>query len=191
MDRFAALAIEWVKKKQGSVLAFAGPNEEPLIHHFLSAIDDLLSSVPSAESRILTRAKILTTYQLNLRALAGVLSQVSVSIGNDSGNKHLAISVGTPTITLFGPEDPYEWHPYSPDQHPYFFIESLPCRREGDPGMPPWCGLSECIEEEHRCMRLIGVEPVLKAAQKMARTHLNQKNLNLSGTKTVLGTKSP
>jgi heptosyltransferase-2 len=28
----------------------------------------------------------------------------------DSGLKHLAVATGVPTVTLFGPTDPREWH---------------------------------------------------------------------------------
>jgi hypothetical protein len=30
--------------------------------------------------------------------------------------------------------------------------------------MAPWCALETCVEEQHRCMREIGTEPVLTQA---------------------------
>jgi ADP-heptose:LPS heptosyltransferase len=33
-------------------------------------------------------------------------------IGNDSGLRHIAAAFGIKTITLFGTENPVEWHPY-------------------------------------------------------------------------------
>ncbi len=86
---------------------------------------------------------------LGVRALAGALSVVRAYVGNDSGPKHVAAAVGLPTFTFFGPEDPVEWHPYSLDRHPVFFLPGLRCRRE-DAGR--WCGLETCTEERHRCM---------------------------------------
>jgi hypothetical protein len=35
--------------------------------------------------------------------------------------------------------------------------------------MPAWCGLSECLAEQHKCMRQIGVDGVLAACLKVAR----------------------
>jgi ADP-heptose:LPS heptosyltransferase len=35
-------------------------------------------------------------------------------IGHDSGITHLAAAVGTTTLALFGPTDPYVWGPRSP-----------------------------------------------------------------------------
>src|SRR6476619_3876425 len=110
---------------------------------------------------------VTATQSLGLRVLAAVFTQASVVVGNDSGPKHLAIAVGTPTVTLFGPEDPFEWHPYPADRHPHFFIESLKCRKDADPGMPPWCGLENCVIEQQRCMKEIAVSQVLAQCMKL------------------------
>jgi ADP-heptose:LPS heptosyltransferase len=170
IDRFASLAMEWAKSNFGSVLAIGGPSEAPLIHTFLKILDELLTATFSnSQERSLIRERVKVTHDLPLRKLAAVLSLASVVVGNDSGPKHLAVSVGTPTITLFGPEHPFEWHPYPKENHPYFFVENLPCRKDGDPGKPPWCGLSECIQEEHRCMKLLGVNEVFLECQRMMR----------------------
>jgi ADP-heptose:LPS heptosyltransferase len=95
---------------------------------------------------------------LSVRDLAKAISAVKAYVGNDSGPKHLAIALGKPTITIFGPEDPKEWHPYSVEQHPYFFLPNLSCRKE-DGGR--WCGVQYCGEdtvEKHRCMD--GIDPL-------------------------------
>lgn len=82
-------------------------------------------------------------------------------VGNDTGLKHLAVSVGIPTITLFGPEPIREWHPYSIKKHVAFYIEDLKCRtREHH-----YCGLMNCDLEEGQnmqCMKLITVDNILK-----------------------------
>lgn len=92
---------------------------------------------------------------LGVRALAGALAAVRAYVGNDSGPKHLAAAVGIPTFTFFGPEDPGEWHPYSREEHPVFFLPGLSCRSE-DGGR--WCGLQVCVKERHRCM--VHLEPL-------------------------------
>ena len=45
-------------------------------------------------------------HALNLYALAGVLRHASAVVGNDSGPTHLAASLGTPGLTLFGTNIP-------------------------------------------------------------------------------------
>lgn len=40
------------------------------------------------------------------------ISNLKLFIGNDSGLRHIAAGFGIKTITLFGSENPLEWHPY-------------------------------------------------------------------------------
>lgn len=103
---------------------------------------------------------------LKVRQLAGALSACRAYVGNDSGPKHIAVAVGCPTLTLFGPEDPVEWHPYARAEHPVLFIEGLACRRE-DGGR--WCGIPVCSVEHHRCMRDLDPLDVLSQAQGLLR----------------------
>ncbi len=170
LERYVSLAIDWCKTQKGSVLAVAGPGETHLIHSFLKGLDDLLiATLPDTKTRSEIRSQIQAVNHLELRPLAALFSQVSVVAGNDSGPKHLAIAVNTPTVTLFGPEDPFEWHPYSRDKHPFFFVENLNCRLSGEPEMPPWCGIQVCKTEEHKCMRLIGVDQILLECQRVSQ----------------------
>ncbi len=48
---------------------------------------------------------------LDLLALAGVLAQTSLFVGQDSGVTHLAGLMGVRTVALFGPTDPARWAP--------------------------------------------------------------------------------
>lgn len=171
IDRFAALAVHWCQAKpNGGVLAIASPAEEPKIHAFLRAIDDQLSAtVADVAERAKIRKRIAAENSLSVRQVSATLASLSVLAGNDSGPRHLAVAVDTPTVTLFGPEHPFEWHPYSVGEHPYFFVDNLACRRDADAGMPAWCALHECRVEQHKCMSQIGVDAVLEACLKVAR----------------------
>lgn len=162
LERFAALTVEWVERRKGGVLAIAGPEEAELTAEFLKEVDALLGAVMADPSRrAVARTRVSADHRLSIRSLISLLARSAVFVGNDSGPRHLAAAVGTPTVTLFGPEHPFEWHPYPPDRHPYAFVESLPCRKDAAPGMPPWCAVGNCVEERHRCMRLIGVDAVM------------------------------
>jgi ADP-heptose:LPS heptosyltransferase len=170
VDRFAELAVQWCQQKNGSVIAVAGPSESEQVRGLLQAVDDTLSAtVPDLAQRATLRSRIVAENGLSVRQLTGLLSALSAFAGNDSGPRHVALATGTPTVTLFGPESPFEWHPYPATEHPYLFIEDLPCRKDADPGMPPWCSLHECVTEQHRCLRGIGVNAVLAECLKVAR----------------------
>ncbi|MCM2277709.1 MAG: glycosyltransferase family 9 protein [Oligoflexia bacterium] len=168
-DRFASLAINWCRTENGSVFVATGADDDAALNAFLDAVDDrIVAYIPNRDQRAEVRTRIVVERELPLRRLAAILSHAAVFAGNDSGPKHLAVAAGIPTVTLFGPEHPAEWHPYPTDRHPYFFLEDLRCRRDAMPGMPPWCGLPVCKDEHHRCMREIGVDAVLSACRQAA-----------------------
>jgi len=171
LKKFAEAAINWCQKTQGSVLAFVGPGEESQALDFLHEVDQiLLHTVSDADEINSVRSRIKFQQRLGVRQLAATIARCSVFLGNDSGPKHIAVAVGTPTVTVFGPEHPFEWHPYPRENHPYFFIENLACRKDADPGMPPWCGLHTCVIEKHRCMTGIEAEAVTLECVRVAKS---------------------
>jgi heptosyltransferase-2 len=96
------------------------------------------------------------------------LAEANVVLGNDSGPKHLAVAVGTPTVTVFGPENPFEWHPYATERHPYVFVEGLACRTNQLAGFPAWCGLQgACVQEKHACLQKITPAEVFERARSL------------------------
>lgn len=84
-----------------------------------------------------------------LTPLAGLYHRAAAVLSTDSGPRHLAASVGTPTLTVWGSESVSRWHPYPMDRHPVVLRE-VPCRP---------CGLSVCVEKKHEC--LASLEPSL------------------------------
>lgn len=92
-----------------------------------------------------------------LRRLAAILSEASLYLGNDSGISHLAASVGTPTLVLFGPTDPALWSPRGPRVR--WLWGRAPC--------------APCPAEQRRrcprplCMEAIGVEEVWAALEEL------------------------
>ncbi len=150
LHRFAEVAQKWVSDTGGSVLVISGPKEEGLVEEFYRSIPN----TPEA------RAQIQVMPACNVRVLAARISQLNSLVGNDSGPRHLAAALNVPTVTLFGPEHPLEWHPYPQNRHPRLFIEPLHCRSNHEPGSPPWCGLNECLVEAHQCMNRITADSV-------------------------------
>lgn len=48
--------------------------------------------------------------EIALEDLPGLLRNLSLVVTIDSGLKHLAVAAGVPTVTVFGPTSPEEWH---------------------------------------------------------------------------------
>jgi ADP-heptose:LPS heptosyltransferase len=66
---------------------------------------------------------------LSLAALPGFLKNLALLVTIDSGLKHLAACVRIPTVTLFGPTSPYEWHMGGElDAYVYEEPSCSPCR---------------------------------------------------------------
>ncbi len=145
LHRFAEVSLQWVKETNGSVLVIGGPGEEALAEEFFR-------SIPNTPEM---RKAVQVMQPCSVRMLASRISQLNVLLGNDSGPRHLATALGVPTVTIFGPEHPLEWHPYPQNRHPRLFVEPLHCRVNTEPGSPPWCGIQECIVEAHQCMTKI------------------------------------
>jgi ADP-heptose:LPS heptosyltransferase len=165
LHRFAEVALKWVTDTNGSVLVIAGPGEEKLT-------DEFFRSIPPEQ-----RIAIQVMPACSVRNLAARISQLNVLVGNDSGPRHLATALNVPTVTIFGPEHPLEWHPYPQDKHPRLFIEPLHCRNNSEPGSPPWCGIQECFIEAHQCMTRITTDQVFEPVNRVYREY--GKNLGV------------
>lgn len=94
--------------------------------------------------------------KLNLKESLALTSQMDLLIGNDSGNLHMASSVGVPVIGLYGPMPFEKWHALG-DKN-ILLKADLPC-------MP--CGLSGKCPNNHECMQKISTEQVIDAINKI------------------------
>tara|TARA_R110000868_G_scaffold237486_3_gene492033 strand:- start:1958 stop:2857 length:900 start_codon:yes stop_codon:yes gene_type:complete len=103
----------------------------------------------------------LPIIKLPLHKLPKDFSESALYVGNDTGIKHLAVAVGLPTLTFYGPENPSEWHPYDEQAHPYFFKEGLECRTRTS----HYCALASC--DSMICLNQFGPEMVYQKILEM------------------------
>lgn len=73
-------------------------------------------------------------------------------VTTDSGPKHVAVAMGTPTLTVFGSTEPRGWQPPGPEHR--YLTNPVDCHP---------CDLRECPVEGHPC--LDGLEPAIVAAE--------------------------
>jgi ADP-heptose:LPS heptosyltransferase len=154
MQNFAELARRWHKEKGGEVLCLGAPQEEPLFFELREKLveSDWLSG----------------EFTLSVRQMMSAIDSCEVFVGNDSGPRHVAAALGRRTLTIYGPQDPYECHPYHTIQHPYLFHPDLDCRTHADPsGVHKWCGIERCIERKHECMTKIRVSDAWQLVEKL------------------------
>jgi ADP-heptose:LPS heptosyltransferase len=88
-------------------------------------------------------------------ALAAILENSLVWVGNDSGTMHLAAAVQTPTVSLFGPTEPAKW---APTGSTHRCLKGPQCADDCRPWHPGY----EC-QNNRFCMRSIDYENVYAA----------------------------
>jgi ADP-heptose:LPS heptosyltransferase len=100
---------------------------------------------------------------LPVRLLAGVLSQVDVFLGHDSGVTHLAALLETPTVALFGPTAPARW---APRGRAVIVVTGKPCV------CPVWETVKRC--QEKPCLEL-PTSTIIDACLTMRAAALNPR----------------
>ena len=153
-EYFAKLGELLADQSQLVPVILMGPGEEEALFAG-SIVDHFRALGMRPKGARLDKGDFLQVGGLSIRQMAKIFHAAKYYVGNDSGPKHLAVAAGIPTFTFFGPEDPTEWHPYSREIHPLFFIPELKCRNE-DNGR--WCSIPLCNVEAHRCMT--GLRPI-------------------------------
>ena len=144
-ENYARVANALAKKRNATILLFAGPNERELQAQVANMMD-----VPP----ILVQTE-------SLRHLAALISACDVYIGNDTGPMHIAAAVGTPVVALFGSTNPIRSGPYG-DKHTVvqsgIDLGCNPCHPGRSPG---GCGAGSC-----EVIAGIMVEQVLGAVER-------------------------
>jgi len=96
------------------------------------------------------------TGKTNLSVLAGVLSKSHLFISNDSGPVHIAVSVGTPVIVIFGRSDkglsPKRWGPLGANDT--LFHKDVGCQK---------CLAHKC-DKDFKCLSAVTVNEVMGVA---------------------------
>lgn len=142
-ERFAQVGDSLARRHGAQVLVVGDQSEEPVCRRVAESMQNkprLAVQVPS------------------LLLLAGLLRRCALVIGNDGGTLHLANAVGARTVSIFGPVDGSVYGPYP--ARPIHRVVSLglacrPCYRSFRFPPCPW---------DNRCLKELGIEPVLEAA---------------------------
>ncbi len=104
------------------------------------------------------------TGQTTLSELAGVIAESDLFIGAESGVMHLAASVRTPVVAIFGPGNPDAWGPWTPDGKSIVVRsapECSPCSYvRHTVGLREGCAARTCI-------RMVTPEDVLAASRQI------------------------
>jgi heptosyltransferase-3 len=138
LERYAQLADWLISQFDAKIILVWGPGEKGVVEkvkHFMK------------------KNPIISWETKNLFELGAILEKCDLHIGNDNGTKHIAVAMGKPTITIYGPHNPISWT--YPDFSRHKFL-----KKEVD--------CPDCEKIKHNCTKLscldlISVEDVQKA----------------------------
>jgi ADP-heptose:LPS heptosyltransferase len=103
-------------------------------------------------------AKPIIPPRISLKQLSAILKRCSFAIANDSGPMHISAVVGTPTLGIFGPTNPYAQGPFG-EKHLWVRNEEIDCLG---------CNLTKC-PIGNKCMTELKVETVYSAFLKLVK----------------------
>ncbi|MFH1476010.1 MAG: glycosyltransferase family 9 protein [Verrucomicrobiota bacterium] len=96
--------------------------------------------------------------KLSLPQLGGILQAMNLVIANDSGPMHMAVSLGTRVLAVFGPTDKTRTGPYG-ERH-RVIAAKLQCQP---------CFAERCRFQDGACLRAVTSECVTTSARKMLK----------------------
>jgi ADP-heptose:LPS heptosyltransferase len=143
MDQFRQTVALLCRKARHPMIAVWGPGEE-------SQAQELAQG---------TRGRVHVAPPTDFAALGALLERSCLFIGNDGANKHLAVAVGTPSLTIFGPTSDIAWHPPRDPMHRSLRLD-LDC-------MP--CEALTCRFGTQECLKALAPERVARAALEMLK----------------------
>lgn len=145
LDRFTAVGRA-LAREGASVLLDGAPADAP-------RASALAAEIPGARS---------TAGETDLPRLVSLLARCDLVIGPDSGPHQIAVAVGTPSVTIWGPIDPRMYGGYGSRHIDLAVeIECGPCYRRG----PEWPYRPETCPFAYRCLTDVAVERVVEAAR--------------------------
>ena len=154
-ERFAELADQ-LTTQHGCQVLIGGSNQD---------IDLAQQIRQKAKSQ-----PIVMAGQTTIKQFAAIAKKSVLFVGSDSGAMHIASAVGTPVVALFGPSSLREWGPRGGPVEVLY--KGLDCRI---------CYNTTCTRGEESCMRLIAVDEVSAASQRLLQARSQVAGVKAEG----------
>ncbi|MBI1281909.1 MAG: WecB/TagA/CpsF family glycosyltransferase [Anaerolineaceae bacterium] len=145
--KFATLADTLHQKYNAQIILVGGENDEG---------DAVKAAMKTAPVDLMGKT--------TLAELAGIIQAADLYIGADSGIMHLAASVGTAMVAIFGPSNADAWSPWTPTS------KSIVVRSAPECSPCSYVGHSIGLREgcpARTCMRMVTVDHVLAAVEQI------------------------
>jgi len=146
INRFAKLSDKLIKEYKARIILVGNKNEIELSNGIIYLMKE--------KNR---RNVINMVGRTKLKEVASLIKEMDLFITNDNGLLHIASSVGTRTIALFGPQDPRRFYPLGDND--IFIYKKVSC----SPCNQVFCKLKPT------CMERIEMEEVFNCAIKILK----------------------
>ncbi len=140
-DRYVQLADYFVERYSATVIFIWGPGEREMVASLMKQGEH----------------QHILACPTDLMQLSALLAKSHLHIGNCSAPRHIAVAVGTPSLTIMGPTRPENWTYPSPIHR--VVRGNVACLA---------CGKTQCAT--HDCMKALTVEEVKNVAEQMIKT---------------------
>lgn len=138
-ERFAAVADGLVAQRGARVVIIGTAGDQELV-------DEIMGHMSHADQARFGK--------LPLDLLVPLFERTAVLVSNESGPTHVAASVGTPIVTIFGPTSEKLWRPQSVEPTRLTVLRGDTC----DPG----CHGRSCVADQ-KCLLSLTADQVLQA----------------------------
>ena len=96
LAKFVEIA-RWLRKTHGMMSVVNASMNDAVARRQMEAAFQSIAVVPEP---------------LDLAELIALISRADLFVGNDSGPVHVAAATSTPTVAIYGPTNPVQWHPW-------------------------------------------------------------------------------
>lgn len=144
-DKFAAVARHFLQRGYAVIVVSAGHER-----------------VVAAEIARLAPGIVDLSGTTALGELAALIGRAALCVAHDFGPAHLAVAVGCPVVSLFGPSDPVWASPYHHDEA--VVRAQLPCS-------PCYLRRLSSCRHGHACMRQLSAAAVIERAERILAQH--------------------
>ena len=138
LDNYARIA-DYLAKKYKAKVIITGTKDQ--------------ANLAQAVAKLSKNKPISFTGRTSTKQLAALYKRCRLVISTDTGSAHVAAAVNVPTITLFGPQNPKIWEPYSKKEIS-IYKEDCICTA---------CQRYYCRRKDNICMKSIKINDVVKA----------------------------
>ncbi|MBU1726997.1 MAG: glycosyltransferase family 9 protein [Candidatus Omnitrophica bacterium] len=146
--KFALLADRILEDLKAKVLIIGDESERPIANTIFEAMK---------------HKPIDLTGKTSLEEFAAIMGKLKVLVTNDGGPMHMAVALGTKTVSIFGPVDEKVYGPYPKTEQHIVVKEEIFCRPCYKNFRMPKC------QRDRECIKSIEVDKVFEAVREVLK----------------------